>query len=49
MSEHGSAPNASVTRLLVAAKAVPPSADIVQINKSMGRMFENTFNYKFKF
>lgn len=49
MSEHGTELCPSETRLLVTAKAVSPSAHIVQIGESLGKIFENTVNYKFTF
>lgn len=48
MSEHGAELCASVTRLLVSAKAVFPGEGIGQINGSMGGLFENTMNYKIR-
>lgn len=49
MSEDGAELCASVTRLLVAAKAVPPGEGIGQIYDSMGGLSENPINYKTRF
>lgn len=40
---------ASVTRLLVPAKAGSPGEGIGQISGSMGGLSENTINYKIRF
>lgn len=49
MSEDGAKLCSSVTRLLVAAKAVRAGEGIGQISDSMGGLSENPLNYKTRF